>query len=281
MSADPDRLVRLVQEANAAAALNHPNICAVFDIGMHDGAPFIVSELLEGETLRQVCAAGALTVRRALEYAVPVARGLAAAHAKGIVHRDLKPDNVFITPEGRVKILDFGLAKLMNALAGETHLAAGRPLTEVGTVAGTVGYMSPEQVRGLPTNSRSDIFSFGTVLFEMLAGRPPFRGDTAADTLSAILREDPPALMPTGGVPPELERIIRRCLEKAPPNRFQSADDLAFALEAVPATATAAARADFDASGARAAVAPAHHHHRSRRGGSRLRGGLVCEPAER
>ena len=170
---------------------------------------------------------------------------------------DLKPENVFITPEGRVKILDFGLAKLMNALAGETHRAAGRPLTEVGAMVGTVGYMSPEQVRGLPTDSRSDIFSFGTVLFEMLAGRPPFRGDTAADTLSAILHEDPPALAPTGGVPPELERIIRRCLEKAPPNRFQSADDLAFALEAVTVTPTAAARAAFDAPRVQARLLPA------------------------
>ena len=246
VSADPDRLVRFEREAHAAAALNHPNICAVFDIGRHDGAPFIVSELLEGETLRRVCAAGPLPVRRALEYAVPIARGLAAAHVKGIVHRDLKPENVFITTEARVKILDFGLAKLMNGLVGETGLAAARPLTEVGLVVGTVGYMSPEQVRGLPADSRSDIFSFGTVLFEMLGGRPPFRADTTADTLSAILHEDPPALMPKGGVPPELERIIRRCLEKSSANRFQSADDLAFALEAVTVTPKSAAAAAID-----------------------------------
>lgn len=255
VSADPDRLVRFEREAHAAAALNHPNICAIFDIGMHDGAPFIVSELLEGETLRQVCAAGPLVVRRALEYAVPIARGLAAAHSKGIVHRDIKPENVVITTDARVKILDFGLAKLVkdDAAADVTHMT-GPPLTEVGIVLGTVGYMSPEQVRGLPTDSRSDVFSFGTVLFEMLAGRPPFRGDTAADTSAAILHEDPPALMPEGGVPPVLERIIRRCLEKAPPNRFQSADDLAFALEAVMATPTSAAAAVVDVPNVRAGL---------------------------
>jgi len=246
-SADRDRLARFEREAHATAALNHPNICAVFDIGMHDGAPFIVSELLEGETLRQVCAAGPLTVRRALEYAVPIARGLAAAHVKGIVHRDLKPENVFITTEARVKILDFGLAKLMTGLAGETHLAAARALTEVGLVVGTVGYMSPEQVRGLPTDSRSDIFSFGTVLFEMLGGRPPFRGDTTADILSAILHEDPPALTPEDGVPPALERIVRRCLEKSSASRFQSAEDLAFALEAVTATPKSSATSAVEA----------------------------------
>jgi Tol biopolymer transport system component len=245
LSADPDRLVRFEREAHAAAALNHPNICAVFDIGMHEGAPFIVSELLEGETLRHVCAAGPLMLRRAIEYAVAIARGLAAAHGKGIIHRDLKPENVFITTEGRVKILDFGLAKLMTALADGPYLATAS-LTEVGIVLGTIGYMSPEQVRGLPADSRSDIFSFGTMMFELLDGRQPFRGATNADTSSAILREDPPALNLAGGIAPQLERIVRRCLEKAPPNRFQSADDLAFALEAVAPTSVTAAKGAVD-----------------------------------
>ena len=242
LSADPDRLARFEREAHAAAALSHPNICAVFDIGRHDGAPFIVSELLEGETLRHAGAAGPMTVRRALDVAVPIARGLAAAHAKGIVHRDLKPDNIFITADGRAKILDFGLAKLMtdDAVSGDVLPAGGSPLTEVGLVIGTVGYMAPEQVRGLPADSRSDIFSFGSVLFEMLTGLRPFGGDTTADTLSAILREDP-LLMPHPAVPPQLERLIRRCLEKTASNRFQSADDLAFALEAVPLAANGAA----------------------------------------
>jgi len=215
LSADPDRLARFEREAHAAAALSHPNICAVFDIGRHDGAPFIVSELLEGETLRHAGAAGPMTVRRALDVAVPIARGLAAAHAKGIVHRDLKPDNIFITADGRAKILDFGLAKLMtdDAVSGDVLPAGGSPLTEVGLVIGTVGYMAPEQVRGLPADSRSDIFSFGSVLFEMLTGLRPFGGDTTADTLSAILREDP-LLMPHPAVPPQLERLIRRCRER-------------------------------------------------------------------
>ena len=247
ISGDADARARFEREGRAIASLSHPNICAIFDIGVHDCAPFIVSELLEGRTLRQACAAGPLTVRRALEYAVPIARGLAAAHGKGIVHRDIKPENVFITTEGRVKILDFGLAKLTTAVAvvGRARLGTDPSLTEAGLVMGTAGYMSPEQVRGLPADSRSDVFSFGTVLFEMLAGKRPFRGDTAADTSAAILHEDPPALMPDA-VPRELERIMRRCLEKDAPNRFQSADDLAFALEALTATPTATATAAVD-----------------------------------
>jgi serine/threonine protein kinase len=238
---DPALRVRFEREARAAAALNHPNICAVFDIGMHDGAPFIVSEMLEGTTLRQLCASRPLPVQRVLDIAMPIALGLAAAHAKGVVHRDIKPENVFITTENRVKILDFGLAKLADAVVvGDAPLATASPLSEVGVVMGTAGYMSPEQVRGLPADSRSDIFSFGTVLFEMLAGRRPFGGDSTADISSAILHDDPPALT-LEGVPPGLDRIVRRCLEKAAPNRFQSADDLAFALEAPTATSSPAA----------------------------------------
>jgi Tol biopolymer transport system component len=242
---------RFEREAHAAAALNHPNICALFDIGVHDGAPFIVSELLEGRTLRQVCANGPLTVRRALEYAAPIARGLAAAHLKGIVHRDIKPENLFITTEARVKILDFGLARLITGVAAEAHAGAVPTLTDAGIVMGTAGYMSPEQVRGLPADSRSDIFSFGTVLFEMLAGQRPFRGDTNADTASAILNAEPPSMTPES-VPPALERIIRRCLEKDAPNRFQSADDLAFALEALTVTPGATATAAVDGPAAHA-----------------------------
>lgn len=235
----PDRVARFEREARAAAALNHPNICAIFDAGFHDGVPFIVSELLHGETLREVLTVGPLSSGRAIDYAAQVARALAVAHHNGIVHRDLKPENLFVAKDGRVKILDFGIVQRIEDSASEsvTQLASAR-LTGIGSAVGTVGYMSPEQIRGLGTDSRSDIFSLGTVLFEMLAGSPPFRGDTAADTTSAILREDPPAL-PNNRVPPVLERIIRRCLEKAPDNRFQSADDLAFALEAVSGTTTA------------------------------------------
>ena len=263
-SADPDRLARFALEARAAAALSHPNICAVFDIGMHEGVPFLVSELLEGETLRRVCGNRPLTVRRALDYSVPIARGLAAAHAKGIVHRDLKPENVFVTADGRVKILDFGLAKLMTAFVDETQLGTVPPSTDVGVVLGTAGYMSPEQVRALPTDSRSDIFSFGTVLFEMVAGRTPFRGDTRADTAAAILSEEPPALLPETGVPPALERIIRRCLEKVPSNRFQSADDLAFALEAVTLVPSSARVAGRSPTGSCRVAPPRHHDSASR-----------------
>jgi serine/threonine protein kinase len=226
----PDRLSRFELEARAAAALNHPNICAVFDTGLHNGTPFIVSELLAGRTLRELCADDQLTINRIILYASQIAHGLAAAHDKGIVHRDLKPENIFVTDDDRVKILDFGIAKLRdppNDAATQSQL----PVTAVGSVVGTVGYMSPEQVRGQPTDSRSDIFSFGTLLFEMVARERPFQGDTAADTTSAILREDPPPL-PTAHVPLNLERIIRRCLDKNPRNRFQSAEDLAFALEA-------------------------------------------------
>ncbi|MET0164726.1 MAG: protein kinase, partial [Vicinamibacterales bacterium] len=237
LSADPERLHRFEQEARAAAALNHPNILAVHDIGQHDGAPYIVSELLEGETLRERLNGGALPVRKAVEYAVQIAHGLAAAHEKGITHRDLKPENVFVTSDGRVKILDFGLAKLTQpdtALAGASALPTTPPNTQAGIVLGTVGYMAPEQVRGLPADHRSDIFAFGAIVYEMLSGQRAFRGETTADTMGAILMKEPPDL-PAGErhIPPVLERIVDRCVEKSPAARFQSAVDLAFALDAL------------------------------------------------
>jgi eukaryotic-like serine/threonine-protein kinase len=236
-SADPDRLRRFEQEARAAGILNHPNITAVYDIGSDEaGEPYVVSELLEGETLRAALAGGRLPARRAVDYALQIAHGLAAAHEKGIVHRDLKPENLFVTRDGRVKILDFGLAKLTHQEEGSqvTNLPTATAGTEPGVVLGTLGYMSPEQVRGREADARSDIFSFGAILYEMLAGQRAFRGDSAADTMSAILKEDPPELSVTNqGVPPGLERVVRHCLEKSPERRFHSAHDLAFDLEAL------------------------------------------------
>src|ERR1039457_2153778 len=237
-SADADRLRRFEQEARAAGILNHPNITAVFDIGESEesGAPYVVQELLEGETLRQVLAGGKLSARKAIDYAIQIAQGLAAAHEKGIVHRDLKPENLFVTKDGRVKILDFGLAKLTHAEEGSqaTNLPTASAGTEPGMVLGTLGYMSPEQVRGRPADLRSDLFSFGAILYEMLAGQRAFRGDSAADTMSAILKEDPPDISATNqNVPPGLDPIVRHCLEKSPEQRFQSARDLAFDLEAL------------------------------------------------
>jgi eukaryotic-like serine/threonine-protein kinase len=235
-AADVDRLRRFEQEARATGALNHPNILAVYDIGSHQGAPYVVSELLEGETLRGRIGTAALPHRKAIDYAIQIARGLAAAHDKGIVHRDLKPDNVFVTRDGRVKILDFGLAKLAEtgaAIEAETGLLGQpRPLTSAGTVMGTVGYMSPEQVRGLSVDHRSDIFSFGVVLYEMLTGQRAFRGDSAVETMNAILKEDPAPIGDHGQpLPPALDRIVLHCLEKNPEERFQSARDVAFDLE--------------------------------------------------
>ncbi|MDQ2977805.1 MAG: protein kinase [Acidobacteriota bacterium] len=236
-SQDPDRLRRFEQEARAAGVLNHPNITAVYDIGSNDGAPYVVTELLEGETLRARLAGGALPVRKAIEYAVQIARGLAAAHEKGIVHRDLKPENLFITKDGRVKILDFGLAKLTHpdgSKGEETHLPTAPVATEPGVVMGTMGYMSPEQVRGKETDRRSDLFSFGAILYEMLSGQRAFRGETAADTITAILTKEPPDLSQTNrDIHPGLERIVRHCLEKNPEERFESARDVAFDLEAL------------------------------------------------
>jgi Tol biopolymer transport system component len=234
-SADPDRLRRFEQEARAAGALNHPNLVAVFDTGQHEGNPYVVFELLDGTTLRQVVGHAALSPRKAVEYAVQIAQGLAAAHETGIVHRDLKPENLFVTKDGRVKILDFGLAKLRPALDAHAPREGGAPAataTGAGVVLGTVGYMSPEQVRGDPADNRSDIFAFGSVVYEMLSGRRPFTGDTAAEVMTAILREDPPALGKSD-IPSGLEGVVSRCLEKRPEERFQSARDVAFALEAV------------------------------------------------
>jgi serine/threonine protein kinase/Flp pilus assembly protein TadD len=243
-SNDPDRLRRFEHEARAAGILNHPNITAVYDVGTVGDAPYVVSELLEGETLRSRLAGGALAPRRAIDYALQIAHGLAAAHEKGIVHRDLKPENLFVTKDGRVKILDFGLAKLTQPeKAGpQTNLPTETAGTEPGVVMGTLGYMSPEQVRGKPADARSDIFSFGAILYEMLSGRRAFHGDSAADTMSAILREEPAELSATNQqVPPALDRVVRRCLEKSPEQRFQSARDIAYALDETLAGATASA----------------------------------------
>ena len=232
-SLDADRLRRFEQEALATAALNHPNILAVFDIGTIEGSPYVVSELLEGETLRERLRSGSIAVRKALDYALQIAHGLAAAHEKGIIHRDLKPENLFVTKDGRVKILDFGLAKLTQDEPGtHTSLPTATHGTEAGVVMGTAGYMSPEQVRGIALDPRSDIFSFGAILYEMLYGKRAFHGDTAADTMSAILKEDPPDLNEANrNVSPALERVVQHCLEKNPEQRFHSARDVAFDLE--------------------------------------------------
>jgi Tol biopolymer transport system component len=239
LAGDAARVRRFEQEARAAGQLNHPNILAVHDAGIHDGAPYIVSELLEGESLRSRLQAGVLPARKAIGYARQAAEGLAAAHDKGIVHRDVKPDNLFITGDGRIKILDFGIAKLNtqeSENAGRTGLATD---TVAGTVVGTVGYMSPEQVRGEPVDARSDIFSVGTVLYEMLTGRAPFTRGTSAESMAAILKDDPPE-PGSPDVPLALARIVFRCLEKAREARFQSARDLAFALDVLSGTHAAA-----------------------------------------
>jgi serine/threonine-protein kinase len=234
VSGHRDHRRRFEQEARAAAALSHPGILAVHDVGWHDGSPYIVSELLEGETLRARLGKGPFTAKQALEVAIPLARALAAAHEKGIVHRDLKPANVFLTRDGQVKVLDFGLAKHIPTTGhdSESHVEEGS--TASGIVMGTAAYMSPEQVRGQGTDARSDVFSFGVVLYEMLAGRQPFRGDSTADVMAAILHHEPPALTDLEvAVSPQLERVTERCLEKSPERRFQSARDLATTLEAV------------------------------------------------
>jgi Tol biopolymer transport system component len=235
-SQDGDRLRRFEQEAQAAGALNHTNILAVYDVGMHDGSPYIVSELLEGQELRELLNDGSLPQRNALDYAQQITQGLAVAHERGITHRDLKPENLFITTDGRVKILDFGLAKLRPTRneSVSSEIPTKRQITDPGTVMGTVGYMSPEQVRGHESDHRSDIFSFGSILYEMLAGQRAFRRETIAETMTAILKEEPPELSETNTkISLPLEKIVRRCLEKKPERRFHSASDLGFALEAL------------------------------------------------
>src|SRR5580765_948624 len=237
LSENADRLLRFEQEAQAAGALNHPNILAVYDVGLHDRSPYVVSELLEGETLRDLLDERQPATRKSIEYAIQVAHGLATAHDKGIVHRDIKPDNIFITKDERVKILDFGLAKLAQPSVtdvAQTEIATRKVHTDPGTVMGTVGYMSPEQVRGQAVDHRTDIFSFGAVLYEMLSRRRAFRGDSAIETLNAILKEEPSELSASNpNIAPALERVVWHCLEKSPERRFQSASDVAFALESV------------------------------------------------
>jgi len=242
---DPDRLRRFEQEARAVAALNHPNIVSVYDVGAADGVHYIVSELLEGETLRQRITPTGMPARKAIELAVQLANGLAAAHEQGIVHRDLKPENIFVNRAGRLKILDFGLAKLRKQPAMHETVDATSAETSVGQVLGTVGYMSPEQVKGDAADHRSDIFSFGSILYEMLNGERAFKRNTSAETMTAILNEDPPEFsLRTGTIAPALERIVRHCVEKQPGQRFQSAHDIAFGLESLSSiSATAAAPA--------------------------------------
>jgi len=227
-----DRLYRFETEATAAASLNHPNILTVYEMGDHDGVRYIVSELLEGRTLAETLRRGPLPLHTAIDYGIQIANGLGAAHEKGIIHRDLKPDNVFVTKGGRIKILDFGLAKVLPRK--ERPITAAQTVTMPGVALGTVGYMSPEQVRGFATDQRTDIFAFGAVLYEMVMGQRSFQKSTEADTISAILNEEPPSISQFApDVPSGLERIVRHCLEKNPEQRFQSAADLAFALEAV------------------------------------------------
>lgn len=241
ISTNASRLQRFEQEARAAGKLNHPNILAIHDVDLHDGMPYVVYELLEGETLRDRIAKGQLGIRKTIDYALQIAHGLAAAHDKAIVHRDLKPDNIFITRDDRIKILDFGLAKLFERLdetQAQTDVPTRKVNTAPGVVMGTVGYMSPEQVVGERVDHRSDIFSLGVVLYEMLSGERPFRGASVVETLNAILKDEPADLPSNRNIQPSIDRVMRRCLEKQPEHRFQSAQDFAFALETVSETST-------------------------------------------
>ena len=230
-AADPERVRRFETEARAAGTLDHPNLLIVYDVGREGDVLYIVSELLEGETLRERLRNGAVPEREAIDYAVQIARGLAAAHERGIVHRDLKPENLFLTRDRRLKILDFGVAKLIRTPGADEQTALSDNLTDLGVVVGTVGYMSPEQVRGAPIDHRADIFALGVVVHEMLSGQRPFQRETTAETLTAILREDSPDL--SASATPALERVVRRCLEKGRDDRFHSAHDLGLALELV------------------------------------------------
>ena len=242
LAADPDALVRFEREATSVAKLSHPNILSIFEFARDLNTAFVVTELVDGETLRARLANGPLSPRRAVGYALQIARGIAAAHARGIVHRDLKPENVMITRDDQVKILDFGLAKSLDPGGAPDVTRATSVLTNAGLVLGTFGYMAPEQVRGLPVDSRADIFAFGAVLYEMLSGARAFGGETAADTMSAILSKDPPDLdVVRLSISPSLDRVVRRCLEKSPDLRFQSANDLAFSLETLSTASTSSA----------------------------------------
>jgi eukaryotic-like serine/threonine-protein kinase len=235
-SDNPDHLRRFEQEARAAAALNHPNILAIYDVGFEGSAPYIVSELLEGKNLRQRLEEGTIPVREAADYALQIAHGLTAAHERKIVHRDLKPENLFLTTDGRVKILDFGVAKLQTP-NDDRPIESMTTVTKHGAMIGTVAYMSPEQLRGKPVDHRSDIFSFGAILYEMMAGSRAFRGETEVDTITAVLREEPPETkLEEAAIPPGYRDIVKHCLEKDPENRFQSARDLAFALQTLSAS---------------------------------------------
>ena len=266
-AADAERLRRFEQEAHASGALNHPNVMTLYDVGTADGRPYLVMELLDGETLRDCVGRGAMPAARACEIAAAIARGLAAAHARGIVHRDLKPENVMVTRDGRVKILDFGIAKLR---VRDPHLdqrTATTPLrTAADTMLGTAGYMAPEQIRGEPADERADLFALGAMLFELLTGRRAFDRESRVETLNAILHDDVPALgAAAANVPVALDRIVRRCLEKDPDARFQSARDLAFALD----TAADTGDADIDsrraAAGSSTGALAGSRRHRSRR----------------
>jgi serine/threonine protein kinase len=244
-ASDHERLERFQREARILSSLNHPNLMAIYDVGSQEGTHFLVSEFLEGQTLRDRLAAGPLPQRKVIEYGLQIAKGLAAAHEKGIVHRDLKPDNIFVLRDDRVKILDFGLAKQAVRAAAADQTMTRPDQTSAGTVLGTAGYMSPEQVRGEALDHRSDIFSFGAILYEMSAGQRAFKGDSTVEVMTAILKQEPPELAESGlNVSMGLQRIVLRCLEKKPEARFQSASDLAFALEALssPGTSTGSLR---------------------------------------